>query len=107
METSILFYSIFPSETTSPLYQNVRDLCRWNRHCPHDDSVNLAKSYLIKRLTTLDLKPFVQPLLSHFGENVIAKIPGTTLPEFLVVLGAHYDSCSYDDENRTAPGLNR
>jgi Zn-dependent M28 family amino/carboxypeptidase len=68
--------------------------------------VHLAGQYIRDEFQSFGLNTAVQPFLLPssppvYGQNVIAELPGTTRPQDIYVIGAHYDGVwpSYDQWN--------
>jgi hypothetical protein len=64
--------------------------------------VQLAKQYIRDEFQSFGLNTSIQPFLLMgspplYGHNVIAELPGTTRPQDIYVIGAHYDGVASSD----------
>ncbi|MDP2897312.1 MAG: M20/M25/M40 family metallo-hydrolase [bacterium] len=73
------------------------------RYASTQGAIN-AQEYLREQFYALGLETELRPV-PGYSNNVIAHLPGTTWPEEVVIICAHYDSISEDPMNR-APGAN-
>ena len=118
--------AIVDAVDASALEQNVRDLSGaqsfeldgQTRTIPERHAcrpgIDLSADYMQDRLETLGYPVFRQSFSipsqtrcpgGATGENVIAVKTGSSLPDEIVVVGAHYDSISFDNNaNGPAPG---
>lgn len=82
---------------------------RWAPGTAHPDGINLARDYLADRFAAAGYNVLLQDFEFTYSAvpvtatNVIAIRPGTTVPEEILVVGAHYDSIS-QDPSLDAPG---
>lgn len=64
-----------------------------------------AKNWIVSQLQTIPgVTVTTQTFSSSYAPNIIATIPGTSHPERIVVLGAHYDSINGGGSSLAAPG---
>lgn len=67
--------------------------------------VQTAKNWIVAQLQTIPgITVTTQTFDGGLGPNIIATITGTTHPERIVVLGAHYDSINLAGAGSPAPG---
>jgi Zn-dependent M28 family amino/carboxypeptidase len=67
--------------------------------------VQTAKNWIVAQLQAIPgVAVTTQTFSGSYAPNVIATITGTTHPERIIVLGAHYDSINLGGSGLTAPG---
>ncbi len=71
----------------------------------NQSEIHLAKDWLINALNSYgNLNVSTFSFSSSYAPNVVAELTGTTHPEKVIVLGAHYDSINGGGSNLSAPG---
>jgi len=67
------------------------------------DDARTSEQYLREQFYAMGLEVETQMVFPEFSRNLIARLPGITRPEDVVIICAHYDSTSEDPLTR-APG---
>ena len=74
------------------LEQGVIDLAAIPTRCASGSGAITARNQLRTKLEAMGYTVNFQAIGGGYSENVVVELPGTTAPERIVVLGAHYDS---------------
>jgi Zn-dependent M28 family amino/carboxypeptidase len=85
-------------------YKNVEYLASFNRYYKSKDII-IVRDWLKKEFEKLNFKTTIQEfnIKNTKGYNLIAEIKGTTTPNEIFIVGAHYDSIS-ENPALSAPG---
>jgi hypothetical protein len=93
--------------STSALTANIQALQDFQTRYASTANCELAGDFLYNYFSTLGLQTAADPFTfsSRTSRNIVATIPGIVLPEYVVILCAHYDSTSGSETSSTlAPG---
>lgn len=86
----------------SNLQASVSSLASYPSRCSTTSNAIAARNWIVQQLQASGYTPSLQSFSGSYSENVIAELPGTTVPDEIIVIGAHYDSIASSCSN--APG---
>ncbi len=95
-------YLGYPGDGGNPLFTHAADLDRrWSEN--HD----LARTHIVNHFSGLGLSTSLEPFTysGSIYNNVVAVLPGTTSPNDILIIGAHYDSVGYPGADDNASGV--
>jgi len=98
--------SLLEKITTTQIYNYIYELQSFSSRYTLSTGCIAAENYLITKFNNFGLNVTTMPFIisGTTSYNVIAELPGITLPEKIVIICAHYDSITYTQPEYNAPG---
>jgi hypothetical protein len=94
--------SILDAVDSATIYQEIITLSNFHTRQAQSSGARQAQNYLSTTFRDYGFTVTAHTWQSGYSDNVIAEIRGTTSPNEIVVIGAHYDSRSTDRFSTTA-----
>ena len=97
--------ALVAAASVSGLQANVQMLSsNYSRNSGVANYIDAARDQIVGRLQSLGYAPKIVPFSSAHGDNIRLDLPGSSLADEWVVIGAHYDSLNLSGWSAPAPG---